>query len=154
MSNVGIKPSKKYAIGSVHENGTGSFEIIDRYLQENVIMLKFKWLNGEFTGKEDVNKESNINASIWKYKNVRGLNPSQKTEKNVVFDRIDEVIDKLDSNSDLMEKLFEEMKAQKEMIIMLQSHIVEIQKQAITNDETIKQLVRDNTIVTKLLDKI
>lgn len=44
---VGLKSSKKFANGTIHENGSGKFEILDRFLENNIIMLKYKWINGE-----------------------------------------------------------------------------------------------------------
>lgn len=67
------RKSKKFANGTVHENASGQFMIMDRYTKDDVIMLKFQWLTGAKAGKIEDNKESNINASIYKYQVSRGL---------------------------------------------------------------------------------
>jgi hypothetical protein len=152
--SVGMKPSKKYAIGSVHENGTGRFEIKDRFLENNVIMLKYEWLTGEFAGKIDTNKESNINASIWKFKNVRGLLPSQQQEASVVEEKLDEVLAQLEQREEYIKAFQQEFQAQRDMITVLQGQLSEMQKIGLQNQEIIKKIASDNQIVQKLIDKM
>jgi hypothetical protein len=152
--SVGMKPSKKYALGSIHENGTGRFQILDRFLEDNVIMLKYEWLTGEFAGKVDSNKESNVNASIWKFKNVRGLLPSQQQEATVVEEKLDEILEQLESREEYIKGFQKEFQAQREMIVNLTAQLAEMQKIGLQNQEIIKKLASDNTIVQKLLDKI
>jgi hypothetical protein len=66
--------SKKYANGSIHENATGQFQVVDRFLSnEGIVMLKIEWLTGEKAGQFEENREENINASIYKYEQSRGL---------------------------------------------------------------------------------
>lgn len=69
---MGLKESKKFAIGSVHENGGGKFEILKRWYDEKSenVMLEYKFLE---SGKIEENKEVNVNASIWKWRRMRGL---------------------------------------------------------------------------------
>lgn len=99
---IGIKPSKKFANGSVHENGTGKFEILERFLENNVVMLKYRWLTGEFEGQEDTNKEVNVNASIWKFQKVRGLvggdnriNNLNPSNRNDMYENLIEKIEEI-----------------------------------------------------------
>lgn len=105
----GLKPSKKFANGSVHENGTGKFEILDRYLDNNIIMLKFKWLTGEFEGDTETNKEVNVNASIWKFKKVRGLTGGDRKVGDgdtPVSDAMEELRDWLEEAESHREEVF------------------------------------------------
>lgn len=152
--SVGMKPSKKYALGSIHENGTGRFQILDRFLEDNVIMLKYEWLTGEFAGKVDTNKESNVNASIWKFKNVRGLLPSQQQESSAIEDKLDEVLNQLEQRERYIIEFHKEFQAQREMIVSLQAQLAEMQKIGLQNQEMMRKVVSDNTVVMKLLDKI
>lgn len=138
---LGIKPSKKYANGSIHENGSGQFKILDRYLENNIIMLKFQWLSGENEGKIDVNKELNVNASIWKFKKVRGLvGNSQKNEWSHDEFSLQDVMDRLDSTFDQFEKLEEQIHS--------------LQKQLKDMNEHIHTLVRNYELTNKLIDKM
>lgn len=104
MSSVGMKPSRKFANGTVHENGSGQFEIVDRFLEDGTIMLKYKWLNGEFEGQVDTNKEVNVNASIWKFQKVRGMTPSDR-EKKEDTDFMEEVRDAVQEGVAMVTKI-------------------------------------------------
>jgi hypothetical protein len=64
----GLGKSKKFANGSIHENGTGRFMILNRYEGEDgQPWLEFEWLSGDKEGTLDSNKEMNMNASIHKF---------------------------------------------------------------------------------------
>lgn len=76
--------SRKYATGSVHENATGKFQILDRFLEDGVVMQRFQWLTGEKEGQIEENKEENMNASIYKYEQSRGLLGAIEENKEVV----------------------------------------------------------------------
>jgi hypothetical protein len=107
----GIQPSKKYAVGTVHENGTGKFTILDRYLDQNdgkTIMLKIQWLD---TGDIDVNKEVNINASIWKFQKRHGLLDSPSSDEDRQPITLQDLDDKLGSIYNLSEIINEERRA-------------------------------------------
>jgi hypothetical protein len=71
----GLGTTRKYADGTIHENASGRFVILDRYLEDDTIMLKFKWLDGDNEGQIDTNKEKNISASIHKFQVSRGRQP-------------------------------------------------------------------------------
>jgi chaperonin cofactor prefoldin len=139
--HLGIKPSKKFANGTIHENGSGQFKILDRYLENNIIMLKYQWLSGENEGKTDVNKEINVNASIWKFKKVRGLvGNSQKNEGSHDEFSLQDVMDRLDSTFDHFDKLQEQMHS--------------LQKQLKDMNEHIHSLVKNYELTNKLIDKM
>jgi hypothetical protein len=77
--------SRKYANGSIHENATGKFQVLDRYLSdEGIVMLKLQWLSGDKEGEIEDNKEENMNASIYKYEQSRGLIGKIEENKDVV----------------------------------------------------------------------
>jgi predicted RNase H-like nuclease (RuvC/YqgF family) len=161
---VGIKPSKKFANGSIHENGTGKFEILDRYLDNNVIMLKYKWLTGEFEGQEETNKEVNINASIWKFQKVRGLTPSEREKSDVLetardiheeVEEVRQIVEMIrdfqqENLSDYMEhmvKIHDKVHAQATTILAL------TQKLEVAMTE-IHELNRKMVLAEKLIDKM
>jgi hypothetical protein len=58
----GLGVSKKYANGTIHENATGRFMIIDRFAEEdddkNVPILEFQWISGEKEDKVETNQRS------------------------------------------------------------------------------------------------
>lgn len=95
----GLGISRKFADGTVHENASGQFRILDRYLEDldgkQEIMLQFEWITGDNKGQIEVNKEKNINASIHKFKVSRGL-PARTNfgvDTNEVMEKLDEVLD-------------------------------------------------------------
>lgn len=107
----GLGVSKKYADGTIHENATGQFMVIDRFTEDddNIPMLEFQWLTGEKEGKTEVNKEANMAASIHKYQTSRGI-PTivaepQRIEDNIPFmDKVDMIVHKVDSINEQVEK--------------------------------------------------
>ena len=68
----GLGVSRKFADGTVHENGTGRFIILNRFEGEDgAPWLEFQWLSGEKEGQAETNKEMNMNASIHKFNTIR-----------------------------------------------------------------------------------
>lgn len=172
MTKVGLGKSEKYKIGSVHENGTGMFEITDRFLDSNVPMLEYRWLNGDKEGKIEKNKEANVNASIWKFQKVRGLIPSSKKDVtstseikddikilldnqdefkshiNVFLDTIETIEKRLVSGDTYFKKLFEIIGAQNTVINSLYSQMSVLSK-TLEDRVTVQQ-----ETIQKLIDKI
>jgi hypothetical protein len=100
--------SKKYANGSTHENASGSFQVLDRYLsQEGIVMLKIEWLTGDKAGQVEENREENINASIYKYEQSRGLLGNIDPNKEVV--KMTDIYEELMENRRMLDVLTEEM---------------------------------------------
>jgi len=91
----GLRISRKYSNGTVHENGTGKLMVLDRYLNDdNEIMLKFQWMSGEKAGEVEENKEVNINASCHKFQVSRGIKPVLEQPKIEPFnEKIDEMLE-------------------------------------------------------------
>lgn len=132
----GLKPSKKFANGTVHENGTGKFEILDRFLEDNIIMLKFKWLNGEFEGQVETNKEVNVNASIWKFKKVRGLVGKDKDEEVSNNEAFEEIKELLEEANEHREEVYRHMETQNNKAMEQQDTMI---KMLNTMDKFIKE---------------
>ncbi|WP_097027489.1 hypothetical protein [Clostridium peptidivorans] len=161
---MGLKESKKYAIGSIHENGGGKFEITDRWFDEetDTIMLKYKFLEG---GKVEVNKEANVTASEWKWRKVRGLAgkaslvqtatietgiiPKEEMEEKFtdLTERFDKGLKAIMENKSNILHLQESHDAQQKLLNEMMSVIKVQQKQ-------IEALVNDRNIINKLLEKI
>lgn len=157
-----MKQSKKFAIGTIHENGGGKFEILDRYKENDTTILKYRFLD---TGKIETNKEININASIWKFLKVRGLTQKQLEEKLaekeevfadvlVKLDGLENAINSINSNTEVIEELgkqvkelFKEVSEQKNVIGQLVD-LLRIQQ------PQINRIIEDNLIIAKLVDKI
>ncbi|AMR85262.1 hypothetical protein P4K49_30685 [Bacillus cereus] len=59
-----LRKSKKYAIGAEHETGGGRIRILDRFLEDGEIMLRYMNLN---TRKDIINKEKNVNRLVYDY---------------------------------------------------------------------------------------
>jgi len=155
---LGVKESKKYAIGSIHENGGGKFEILERWFDESTdtIMLKYKFLED---GREETNKEANVNASEWKWRKVRGL--AGKTETNQAeecscmnmnleqyFKRVYESFEKLNSQSMTGITQLKESFAEQHRMLLEMMSVIQIQQKQIDN------LVNDRLLINKLLEKI
>lgn len=161
---MGLKESKKYAIGSQHENGGGKFEIVDRWYEEetNTIMLKYKYIDD---GRIETNKEANVNASEWKWRKVRGLAgkaslvqtatieagiiPKEEMEEKFtdLTERFDKGLKAIMENKSNILHLQESHDAQQKLLNEMMSVIKVQQKQ-------IEALVNDRNIINKLLEKI
>ena len=59
-----LRKSKKYAIGAEHETGGGRIRILDRFIQDGEIMLRYMNLD---TRQDIVNKEVNVNRLVYDY---------------------------------------------------------------------------------------
>lgn len=138
--------SKKYANGSIHENASGTFQILDRYLSpEGVVMLKIEWLTGSNAGQIEDNKEENVNASIYKYEQSRGLLGSIEENKDVVT--LKDIYDLLE-DMHRINKIYEEdrraivneRKLMEEKLHAQTTLISDIAKQLHLNTEMIKYL--------------
>ncbi|WP_075980704.1 hypothetical protein [Bacillus massilinigeriensis] len=127
----GIKPSKKYANGTFHENASGRFQILDRFLgKDGIIYLKIQWVN---TGQIETNKEVNISASIWKYEKARGkIKPVEEKPP------LPEV-----SLSDILER-----------IETLEEYLIETGNDIRDLKEQTAVLIKQNDLVSKLIDKM
>lgn len=155
---MGLKESKKFAIGSIHENGGGKFEILDRWYDEatDTIMLKYKFIESD---KEEINKEINVTASEWKWRKVRGMagNTTNYEEgaSNSINTNIEECFEGLclrvekagaerrGDNAKILEAVTEQGRMLTELmtIIKLQQKEIDV-------------LINDKDIINKLLEKI
>ncbi|WP_174732070.1 hypothetical protein [Mesobacillus harenae] len=180
MANVptrGLKKSSKFNKGAVHENGTGKFEILDRYIEDNIIMLKYKWLSGDLEGDIETNKEVNVNASIWKFKKVRGLIGNQQAEPSGM--QMHEIQDSMQGAREFQEERLSEYMAYMtdihknttELITVFHTYVEQgkstfnridaLEKQVtllLENQriyqEQIATLIRQNDLASKLIEKI
>lgn len=59
-----LRKSKKYAIGAEHMTGGGKIKVLDRYVEDGVILLKYWHFEEE---REIINKEVNVNRLIYDY---------------------------------------------------------------------------------------
>jgi len=59
-----LRKSKKYAIGAEHETGGGRIRILDRFIQDGEIMLRYMNLD---TRQDVINKEVNVNRLVYDY---------------------------------------------------------------------------------------
>lgn len=151
-----LKESKKFAVGCIHENGGGKFEILRRWLDKetNTVMLEYKFLED---GRIETNKEVNVNASEWKWRRNRGLTGS-KTGTNIpeeisnILERFSEELNikiekALSKNINSTEQLKAAFDEQHKILIELMS-IVNIQQ------KQIESLINDRNLINKLLEKI
>lgn len=153
---MGLKESKKWAIGSVHENGGGKFEILDRWYDEesDSIMLKYRYENG----KVETNKEANVNSSEWKWRKVRGLTGSQEEENQhhaEDYTHWEEYWEgmyiRMEKLSDENSRLIKELTISQAEQTMLIREVVSVLKY---QGGQLDQLVRENGIINKLLEKL
>lgn len=59
-----LRKSRKYSIGAEHETGGGTIKILDRYVEDGTIFLKYLNLD---TKEEIINKEVNVNRLIYDF---------------------------------------------------------------------------------------
>lgn len=154
----GLKESKKWSVGSIHENGGGKFEILERWFDEdtNSIMLKYKFLEN---GRVEENKEDNVNSSEWKWKKVRGLTGKtenqQSGESNYSSLDLEEHIEDM---YERVEKLFAENGRNVNNINAnvsdIQKTITEMMSIIKVQQKQIDALISDRGIINKLLEKI
>lgn len=163
---VGLKESKKYAIGSVHENGGGKFEILERFYDKDsdTIMLRYKFLED---GREETNKEANVNASEWKWRKVRGLAGSNKdshhgshhgeesecscisrTEMEEYFEGIQIRVEGLITENKSAVRDFKESIMETHRMLHELLTVVKVQQSQMDT------LIKENAIINKLLEKI
>jgi hypothetical protein len=146
MSNQdGIKPSRKFAKGVIHETASGKFMVLERFLKDTVLMIKIQWLD---TGVIEENKEVNLSASIYKFQKSRGLidaTDSQKSSDVVTLQDIKECIDKLFETlalrTDLLQDALEKIKENR-YTLKIQHEMIEEQNRRI------------NKIMDKLIEKM
>ncbi|WP_108669080.1 hypothetical protein [Peribacillus acanthi] len=151
---IGMKPSKKFANGTIHENGSGRFKVLDRYLENNIIMIKYQWLTGENEGKVEVNKEVNVNASIWKFKKVRGLIGNSQEHEVRDETNTDHIIETINSRFDYFHTLEEQIHSLQKQIKGLNDSVTSLLELTKVNHEQIQTLVRNYDLTNKLIDKI
>lgn len=102
--------SRKYQMGAIHELATGKFEITDRFKDKNGnVMLEYKWITGDKTDRVETNKETNLNASLHKYRISRGKPTIQRFDNmgermDYMENRLDEIEDKIDEVFQLVNK--------------------------------------------------
>ncbi|MBS4214911.1 hypothetical protein [Neobacillus rhizophilus] len=154
----GMKPSRKFANGTIHENGSGKFQILDRFLENNVIMLKYQWLD---SGEIEVNKEVNINASIWKFQKSHGLIDSPTYTPHIDAFTPAENHELLEQILNLEQDSISTQQGLKEHLDLLERTILEQSKdisklmELVTqNQHTLSELVKDRDLLNKLIDKI
>lgn len=155
---MGLKESKKYAIGSTHENGGGKFEIIDRWFDDktDTIMLKYKFEDG----KVEENKEANVNASEWKWRKVRGKAGGQAG--NVVTKEALEAFTLMEENFEgvftRIDKLVAEHKLEVEQnrdrIAENKKMLIELISMMSVQQKQVEALMNDRNVMNKLLEKI
>lgn len=156
---AGIRPSKKYANGTIHENASGRFQILDRFLgKDGIIYMKIQWLS---TGQLETNKEVNISASIWKFEKAHGkLKPVEEKEPLPAITPAD-TYEKLCELEEFLKQEHEDRKTYQEHFLELLNNF---QKQDIIIKEMLTKLDRAFTeihelnkkhdLASKLVDKI
>lgn len=153
---MGLKESKKYAIGSIHENGGGKFEILERWYDEdsNTVMLKYKYEDG----KIETNKEVNVNASEWKWRKVRGLAgkasivgclPKEEVEDKfeLLTEKLEEGVKAIMANNNGISQLRDAYMEQHKMLVEILA-VIKVQQKEIDS------LLNDRELINKLLEKI
>jgi hypothetical protein len=158
----GLGASKKFANGTIHENGSGRFMILDRFADEDgsTPMLEFQWLSGDKERQTEINKEININSSIHKFQVSRGrptvVAEPQRIEDNLPFmDKIDMMATQLKQNGQFIEMFCDHMT---KMLTMQETQ----QKTIDTLTESVRQLTERNAELIlkqqeslyKLIDKV
>jgi hypothetical protein len=160
MEKGTLGKTRKYKSGSVHENASGKFMILDRYLgDDGRAWLKYQWLNGTKEGQIEDNKEENINASMYKFRVSRGIKDIDDQDSEVIIPN--QIFQLVEENNAILEGYAEDKE-------FLTNQILELQKQIINQNMVIEKilsmaehfqtqintLVQRNELVTKLVDKL
>jgi uncharacterized coiled-coil protein SlyX len=160
MNVEGIKPSKKYANGTIHENASGKFQVLDRFLDEDgkTIIIKIQWIE---TGTVEVNKEVNISASIWKFQKSRGIIDSPTYLPPIDAVSLSDIKDSIEHLSQHLKEANQgridfQTRIQETNMILTQQQIVigQLLEMVTANQDTVKQLVEKSNTINKLIDKL
>lgn len=179
MAETKLGKSKKFANGTIHENASGQFLILDRFLKNNVITLRFEWLTGEKAGTIEENKETNMNASIYKYQVSRGLIDGEEPVKTLTPTDVYEVAEKcldilriyqqdrqlilksneqmaliLEKQEKLIEQISRDLKHNTERMEKSAGLIANITATVEKNTLMITEIKGERDIVSKLVDKL
>lgn len=86
--------TRKYFNGSTHEVASGKFKIVDRYLNYTTgkVYLKYEWISGDRKGIVESNKEENINASLYKFRQSRGIDLEENALENLDINKLIETM--------------------------------------------------------------
>jgi hypothetical protein len=158
----GLGASKKFTKGTIHENASGRFMILDRFADEDgsTPMLEFQWLSNDKEGQTEINKEINVNSSIHKFQVSRGrptvVGEPHRIEDNLPFmDKIDVMAAQLKQNGQFIELFCDQMT---KMLTLQEKQ----QKTIDTLSERVRQLTERNAelilkqqeSLNKLIDKV
>lgn len=153
--------TRKYIKGSIHENASGQFMILDRYLgNDNKPWLKYQWLSGVNEGKIEENKEENTNASLYKFKVSRGIKDTiemtaqEVITPNQIFQLVQEIHEIVTSFNDERREL---VKRINDLEGELKEHNTLMDKLLMMSDttqKTLSLLMERNNFVNKLIDKM
>ncbi|WP_147534569.1 hypothetical protein [Bacillus marasmi] len=162
----GIKPSKKYANGTFHENASGRFQILDRFLgKDGVVYLKIQWVA---TGQIETNKEVNISASIWKYEKATGKIKSVETKPPLPEVTLSDLLEKIETLEEYLHEAHENGKAYHELAKSMHEEIHDLKENLKHKNETIDRLIeiqrniqeqiavliKQNDLASKLIEKM
>jgi hypothetical protein len=153
--------TRKYKNGSIHENASGKFMILDRYQGEDgKAWLKYQWLNGMSEGKVEENKEENINASLYKFKVSRGIkesiemDDSEVVTPNQIFQLVEDNNRILNIFEDNRTGLINELKRLEDKVSEQQTQIEKLLLILNQNQKTMDMILTQTTLVNKLVDKL
>jgi signal transduction histidine kinase len=145
----GIKPSRKYANGTFHENASGRFQILDRFLgKDGIIYLKIQWVA---TGQIETNKEVNISASIWKYEKASGKVKPAEDKPPLPEVTLSDILEKVETLEEYLHEAHENRKAYQEL---LKSMHEEIKDSAISIGELTETKKGTTDFLKKLQEEV
>jgi hypothetical protein len=153
--------TRKYKQGTIHENASGKFMIIERFMgEDNRPWLKYQWLSGLNEGKIEENKEENINASLYKFRMSRGLkDPIELKPHEIVtpmdnHEKILELIEKMDHIAGIAQERSQKID-QIEYLVLQQNAMVEELTNLVKSDLDNRTLLnKQQELTQKLIEKM
>lgn len=105
--------SKKYATGKILETGGGRIEILNRFLDDNEIMLQYKNLD---TNEVITNKEVNVSRLVYDFAQKKKAERFEQLEGEILPENtgILEIASQLDQMREIMKAQQEELEGMRE----------------------------------------
>ncbi|PHB23111.1 hypothetical protein COE80_19555 [Bacillus pseudomycoides] len=124
MQQRKIGKSKKYATGKIHETGGGRIEILDRFLEDDEIMLRYRNLE---TNEEITNKEVNVSRLVYDYQQKKKAERFEQLEGEIIPEHVDmlEITAQMQRMEELMKAQHEELEGMREDLSKM-SELIEL----------------------------
>ncbi|HDX9704407.1 TPA: hypothetical protein ROY17_002045 [Bacillus thuringiensis] len=148
-----LRKSKKYAIGAEHETGGGRIRILDRFIQDGEIMLRYMNLD---TRQDVINKEVNVNRLVYDYQQKKKVEAFEGIAEKSAETLPDTTGLILDTNVilELVATKEKEIGSLREEISSLKDEITSLRGEVATISENSSELIKKQfALIEKLVGK-